>query len=160
VVLPMLLTAIVPKFVTEAQFLEGFALAQAIPGPVFNFSAFLGGCYAGLGGAVVAWLGLFAPGFLLIHAALPFWQTLRSSPAAQISLRGVNAAASGLVIAAVLMLYRHVSTGPQQAIAIICYAVHHWIGPQYFGPKLNAPLTVLLGASLGVPFCAITGACG
>ena len=52
-------------------------LVQAMPGPVFNLSAFLGGVVAGLPGALLAWASLFGPGLLLILAALPFWQEIQ-----------------------------------------------------------------------------------
>ena len=54
-------------------------LAQAMPGPVFNLSAFLGGVVAGLPGALLAWASLFGPGLLLILAALPFWQEIQAT---------------------------------------------------------------------------------
>ena len=73
--------------------------------------------------------------------------------APQAFLKGVNAAASGLVVAAALLLFDHVRTPPQRAIALVCFAVHHFAGPEYFGPKLNAPLTIALGAALGLPLC-------
>ena len=153
VVLPMLLREVVPAFVSNAQFLQGFAFAQAMPGPVFNFSAYLGGVYAGPVGALVAWAGLFLPGLLLIHAALPYWALLRTSDRAADFLRGVNAAASGLVVAAVVLLLESIRSPPQHAIALITFALHHFAGPTLFGPKLNPPLTVLAGAVLGVPLC-------
>jgi len=126
---------------------------QAMPGPMFNFSAFLGAAYAGPVGALLAWCGLFLPGLLLVYAALPWWALATTMPAAQAFLKGVNAAASGLVVAAAVLLVDHIRTPPQRAIALVCFAVHHWAGPDYFGPKLNAPLTILLGALLGIPLC-------
>jgi chromate transporter len=63
--------------VTEAQFFQGFALVQALPGPLFNFSSFLGAVAQGFVGAVVCWVGLFGPGILLIFAFLPFWMKVR-----------------------------------------------------------------------------------
>ena len=144
---------VVPTFVTDAQFLQGFAIVQAMPGPMFNFAAFLGGAYAGLPGALLAWVGLFLPGFLLIYAALPFWALATRSAAAQTFLRGVNAAASGLVVAAVVLLLDHVSLPPQRSIALVAFAVHHFAGEQLVGSKLNPPMTILLGAMLGVPLC-------
>ena len=98
-------------------------------------------------------LPLSFTGLLVIYAALPYWAIATTMPAAQAFLRGVNAAASGLVVAAALLLFDHVDTPPQRAIALICFAVHHFAGAEYFGPKLNAPLTIGLGAVLGVPLC-------
>ena len=84
VVLPMLLRELVytesaEHWLTEADFVRGFGLVQAMPGPVFNLSAFLGGVVAGLPGAVLAWASLFGPGLLLILAALPFWQEIQAT---------------------------------------------------------------------------------
>ena len=153
VVLPLLLPETVPRFVSDRTFLRAFALVQAMPGPMFNFSAYIGGAYAGPFGAIIAWLGLFTPGTLLIYAALPHWAKLRQSKPAQAFLRGVNAAASGLVLAATILLLDHIPAPPQKAIALVTFAVHHFLGPTYFGPKLNPPLTILLGAALGIPLC-------
>ena len=160
VVIPMLINDLVPNVVTNSQFLQGFALVQAMPGPNFSVSAFLGGVYNGPIGALVAWLGMFVPGLLLIHGVLPFWGALRKSQAAQTVLEGVNAAASGLVVAAVVLLWHELCTLPQQAICLVCFAFHYLFGGALVGPKLNAPLTVLLGALLGLPVCALTGQCG
>lgn len=161
VVIPMLINDLVPSVVSNSEFLQGFALVQAMPGPNFSVSAFLGGVYHGPIGALVAWVGMFAPGLLLIHAVLPFWGALRSSQTAQTVLEGVNAAASGLVVAAVILLWHSsLCTLPQQAICVVCFAFHHLFGGALVGPKLNAPLTVLMGAVLGLPVCAWTGQCG
>ena len=56
---------------------QGFALAQSLPGPLFNFSSFVGGAYLGVGGALIAYLGLFGPGVILIFAMMPFWSKMR-----------------------------------------------------------------------------------
>eukprot|EP00322_Chrysochromulina_rotalis_P005077 CAMPEP_0115836710 /NCGR_PEP_ID=MMETSP0287-20121206/4850_1 /TAXON_ID=412157 /ORGANISM="Chrysochromulina rotalis, Strain UIO044" /LENGTH=500 /DNA_ID=CAMNT_0003290207 /DNA_START=1 /DNA_END=1503 /DNA_ORIENTATION=- len=153
VVLPLLLREVVPRFVSDERFLQGFAFVQAMPGPMFNFSAFLGGAYAGPVGALLAWVGLFLPGLLLVYAALPFWAIATTMPAAQAFLTGVNAAASGLVVAAALLLLDHIPAPPQRAIAVICFAVHHFHGAELFGPKLNPPATILIGALLAIPLC-------
>jgi putative chromate ion transporter len=153
VVLPLLLPEVVPRFVSEVQFLQGFAFVQAMPGPMFNFAAYLGGAYAGLIGAIIAWVGLFLPGLLLIYAALPFWAAATTNPGAQAFLKGVNAAASGLVVAAALLMLDVVRTPPQRTIALVCFTIHHWPGKDYFGPKYNAPATVAIGAVLGLPLC-------
>ena len=78
VVLPMLLTQVVgPGWVTEEQFYSGMALTQACPGPLFNFSAYLGAVRAGIPGALSACFGLFFPGCILILAVSPFWLKIR-----------------------------------------------------------------------------------
>ena len=89
VVLPMMLTEVVDTgWVTEEQFLDGFALMLALPGPLFSFSAYLGAVYGGVPGALIAFAGLFLPGVLIIYAVLPFWEGLRRQPLARTALVG------------------------------------------------------------------------
>ncbi|MCZ7566153.1 MAG: chromate efflux transporter [Burkholderiales bacterium] len=105
VVLPLLQAEVVPPgWVTQDAFLAGYGAAQAVPGPLFTFAAYLG---AVAGPAPNGWLGatlclvaIFAPGFLLVVGALPFWDTLRRYARMQGALRGVNAAVVGLLLAA------------------------------------------------------------
>jgi chromate transporter len=105
VVLPLLESAVVtPGWVTPEAFLAGYGATQAVPGPLFTFSAFLG---ASMGPAPNGWIGgllclvaVFLPSFLLVIGALPFWETLRREPKAQAALAGVNAAVVGLLLAA------------------------------------------------------------
>ena len=112
VVLPLLQAAVVlPGWVTESQFLTGYGAAQAVPGPLFTFSAYLGAIEApspnGWIGAIIALLGIYLPSFLLLIGILPFWSSLRNQPAFQAALRGINAAVVGLLLAA---LYQPVWT--------------------------------------------------
>ncbi|MBE3563785.1 MAG: chromate efflux transporter [Hydrogenibacillus schlegelii] len=101
VVLPLLEREVVPTgWVSSEDFMAGYGLAQALPGPLFTFAAFLGGRIAGAAGAVVALLALFLPGLLLMLAALPFWAAVRRFRPARAALSGVNAAVVGLLIAA------------------------------------------------------------
>lgn len=103
VVLPLLeRTFVAPGGVTPEQFLAGYGAAQAVPGPLFTFAAFLGASTHGLVGGLWATLWIFLPGLLLVAAALPFWQTLRADPRAQAALRGANAAVVGLLLAALI----------------------------------------------------------
>lgn len=112
VVLPLLQTEVVgPGWVTNAQFVAGYGATQAVPGPLFTFSAYLGAVMAaepnGWTGAAVALVAIFLPSFLLIAGALPFWDILRSVPAFQSALKGINAAVVGLLLTA---LYKPVWT--------------------------------------------------
>lgn len=105
VVLPLLQTAVVdPGWTNEATFLAGYGVAQAVPGPLFTFAAYLGAVVGpaphGLTGATLALVGIFVPGLLILVGALPFWDALRARPAAQAALRGVNAAVVGILAAA------------------------------------------------------------
>jgi chromate transporter len=105
VVLPLLQAEIVsPGWVTNEQFVAGYGAAQAVPGPLFTFSAYLGFVMQpepnGLAGAALALIAIFLPGILMTIGALPFWDLLRSRESFQSALRGVNAAVVGLLLAA------------------------------------------------------------
>ena len=112
VVLPLLQAEVVPPgWVTAEQFVAGYGAAQAVPGPLFTFAAYLGAVMGprpnGLAGAAVALVAVFLPSFLLIVGALPFWDALRARPGFQAALRGINAGVVGLLLAA---LYQPVWT--------------------------------------------------
>lgn len=108
VVLPLLQAEVVPRqWVSNDVFLAGYGAAQAVPGPLFTFAAFLGAAINPWWGGLIALLAIFTPSFLLIIGALPFWESLRQSPRTQAALAGVNAAVVGLLLAA---LYQPVWT--------------------------------------------------
>lgn len=112
VVLPLLQAEVVaPGWVTNEAFLTGYGLAQAVPGPLFTFAAYLGAVMEptpnGLLGAVIALAAIFLPGLLLVYGTLPFWDALRLRPTAQAAMRGANAAVVGVLGTA---LYSPVST--------------------------------------------------
>jgi len=105
VVLPLLQAEVVgPGLVDREAFLAGYGAAQAVPGPLFTFAAYLGAVQqsgpSGLEGATIALLAIFLPSALLIVGALPFWERLRAAASAQRALLGVNAAVVGLLAAA------------------------------------------------------------
>lgn len=104
VVLPLLQAQVVPAGMDNSTFLAGYGAAQAVPGPLFTFAAFLGAASAqgpgGWLGAIVALLGIFLPSFLLVAGALPLWNGLRRHPAMRSALMGINAAVVGLLLAA------------------------------------------------------------
>ena len=100
VVLPLLEAETVPNLVSETEFLAGYGVAQALPGPLFTFAAYLGQVAAGLPGAVVATIAMFLPGSLILFGVLPFWQQVRANARVQAALVGVNAAVVGLLGAA------------------------------------------------------------
>ena len=117
VVLPMLLTEVVDGgLVTEQQFLDGLALMLALPGPMFSFSAYLGAIAGGVPGMLLALVGLFLPGTLIIYAVLPFWERVRRYPWLRIALVGVNATAIGLVVGVVFLLWARAEPGPAGAV--------------------------------------------
>jgi chromate transporter len=105
VVLPLLQAQVVtPGWVSNETFLAGYGLAQAVPGPLFTFAAYLGAVMGpspnGLAGASIALVALLLPGMLLVYGMLPFWDALRTRPAAQAAMRGTNAAVVGILGAA------------------------------------------------------------
>ena len=101
VVLPLLQKEVVgPGWVTNEQFVAGYGATQAVPGPLFTFSAYLGAVMNGWIGALLALVAIFLPSFLLVVGALPFWDRLRANLSFESVLSGVNAAVVGLLLAA------------------------------------------------------------
>ncbi len=105
VVLPLLHQAVVPPgWINDNGFLAGYGAAQAVPGPLFTFAAYLGTAMQpaprGWVGGVICLLAIYLPSFLLLLGVLPFWDSLRRQTAVQAALRGVNAAVVGLLLAA------------------------------------------------------------
>ena len=154
VVLPLLRTAVVaPGWVSDGAFLAGYGAAQAVPGPLFTFAAYLGAIAAaspgGALGAALALVAIFAPGLLILMGALPFWRVLRLRPRARAAMAGVNAAVVGLLASA---LYDPVWTsavgGPADfAVAAAGFAaLVAWRAP----PLIVVALTAAAGAALGV----------
>lgn len=112
VVLPLLQTAVVSQgWVGNETFLAGYGAAQALPGPLFTFAAFLGGSMhaepSGWLGGMLCLLAIFAPSFFLVMGALPLWEKVRRNVRTQSALAGINAAVVGLLLAA---LYRPIWT--------------------------------------------------
>jgi chromate transporter len=105
VVLPLLQKAVVPPgWIGNDAFLAGYGAAQAMPGPLFTFSAYLGtvmqpGPNGWLGG-LICLLAIYLPSFLLLIGVLPFWDALRRRAGVQSALKGVNAAVVGILLAA------------------------------------------------------------
>jgi chromate transporter len=105
VVLPLLRDAFVPPgWVSDDAFLAGYGAAQAVPGPLFTFAAYLGAIVdanpRGLAGALLGLFGIFLPGILILLGTLPFWEDFRKRAGAQAALRGINAAVVGVLGAA------------------------------------------------------------
>ncbi|KJC50922.1 chromate transporter [Bradyrhizobium sp. LTSP885] len=101
VVLPLLReAAVAPGWISDDAFLTGYGAAQAVPGPLFTFAAYLGAVIGGVPGAIVGLIGIFVPGILVLLAALPFWNSFRKRANAQAMMRGVNAAVVGILGAA------------------------------------------------------------
>ncbi len=105
VVLPLLQAAVVPPgWIGDESFLAGYGAAQALPGPLFSFAAFLGtamnGPPNGIAGGLLCLGAIFLPSYLLVAGSLPFWESLRRNRRARAALAGVNAAVVGLLLAA------------------------------------------------------------
>jgi len=148
VVLPLLREAFVtPGWISDDAFLAGYGAAQAIPGPLFSFAAYLGAVVRpsphGLFGAVLGLIGIFLPGLLILMGTLPFWDALRKRASARAVMRGVNAAVVGLLGAA---LYNPVWTSSVKlpgdfAIALVGFVILTvWRAP---------PIIVVLIGALG-----------
>jgi len=101
VVLPLLEREFVPTgWISEEAFLAGYGAAQAVPGPLFTFAAYIGAVIDGWKGGLLATFAIFLPAFLLILGTLPFWDSLRRNVKVKAALMGVNAAVVGILISA------------------------------------------------------------
>ncbi len=146
VVLPLLQAQVVdPGLVDRDVFLAGYGAAQALPGPLFAISAYLGAEAAGaagaLAGAGVALIGIFLPGALLVLGTLPFWSSLRQWALARRILAGINAAVVGLLAAALYdpVFVEGITNAQTMALAVAAFvALHVWKAP---------PLAVVAGAA-------------
>lgn len=157
VVLPLLEAEVVtPGWTSASSFLAGYGAAQAVPGPLFSFAAYLGaivptGLPAVLG-ALVAVLAIFLPGFLVLVGTLPFWDALRRQPSAQAAMRGANAAVVGLLGAAfydpvwtsAIVAPRDVALALAGFLLLAVWKVQPWI------VVLLVPLATALIAAFGV----------
>ena len=150
VVLPMLQSSVVPAgWVGNDAFLAGYGAAQAVPGPLFSFAAFLGAVMpsplGGWGGGLALLVAIFVPSFLLVAGALPFWESLRQRDGIQRVMAGVNAAVVGILGAA---LYDPVWTSAIHSTADVGLALAAY-GLLVFGrvsPVVVVALSVLVGS--------------
>ena len=142
VVLPLLHASVVePGWVSEDAFLSGYGAAQAIPGPLFAFAAYLGAIMTGWVGAALCLVAIFLPGLLLVLGVLPFWASLGRGALMRACLRGVNAAVVGVLLGA---LYDPVWTkaigGPADfALALVAFALLViWKAPPWLAVLVSA----------------------
>ena len=150
------------SWITEEQFFAGLGVVQAMPGPLFNLSAYIGAVAAKRAGVNVivgvmcCWFGLFGPGVMLIFAVLPFWGKFRKWDVYKRVLPGLNASAVGLVVAAVFSIafkVKDISPFPNASVCIglICTFCAHVIKlPPGTWSLIQAPLVVVLGGLLGL----------
>lgn len=148
-------------WLSDKEFFTGLGLVQSIPGPLFNFSAYLGALiakHAGVNpfiGIAVCWVGLTGPGIILMMVALSLWSTFRQSRLYRDALAGFNAGAAGLVVAASISMYhkvRGLSPFPKASTVII---VSVFCAVRIL--KLPAPIAVLAGGCVGL-LAGVTGA--
>jgi chromate transporter len=147
VVLPLLQQAVVvPGWIAPDAFLAGYGAAQALPGPLFSFAAYLGAAMgpppSGLAGAVLCLAAIYLPSWLLLVGVLPFWDRLRRRAPVQSALRGVNATVVGLLLAALYTpVWTSAITGPGDVgIGLLAFlALVFWHLPPW--------LVVLLGGA-------------
>lgn len=156
VVLPLLEAEVVqPGWVTPDDFLAGYGAAQAVPGPLFTFAAYLGAVLGpepnGILGAALALLAVFLPGFLLLVGVLPFWDRFRAMAPAQSLMQGANAAVVGILGAA---LYSPVFTSAigdmrDFTLALVCFvALTAWKAPPW------AVVTIAAAGGVGLALIA------
>ncbi len=149
VVLPLLESEMVKTaWVGKEAFLAGYGATQAVPGPLFTFSAFLGGVLngpiSGVFGGLLALFSIFLPSFLLVYAILPFWQNLRTKPRIRAALVGINASVVGILFAA---LYQPVFVGGVSGtndfigVIVAFAALMYWRLPPW--------LVVIAGGTIG-----------
>jgi chromate transporter len=156
VVLPLLREAFVsPGWLSDDAFLAGYGAAQAVPGPLFTFAAYLGTVARpephGIAGAALGLFGIFLPGILILVGMLPFWDAFRKRPGAQAAMRGVNAAVVGILGAALYnpVFTTSVQTPPDLAVALVGFVLLiAWRAP---------PLVVVLVSALGGIALSLTG---
>lgn len=146
VVLPLLELEVVPNgWISKTDFLAGYGAAQAIPGPMFAFSSYLGTMIGGIGGAVIALIGIFTPAFLLIVGVIPYWDRLRQIKKVKTALIGVNAAVVGILLAA---LYNPLWTNAIIDAKSFAVAAALFVGMTFW--KLPAWGVVILGTLGGI----------
>jgi chromate transport protein ChrA len=163
VVIPLLREYVVAEgWVSPRDFLIGLAIIQAFPGPNFNFAVYLGsltaiyGGYASAWGALVAYIGIFVPGLVTVHGEMGLWSALRSKIWVKSALRGINAAAVGLIYTAVYRLWQigWIDEGFQEGVSLandpwwVVVTATSYVGGYWFG--LNAPMAIALGAIMGL----------
>ncbi len=152
VVLPLLQAEVVPPgWVGGDAFLAGYGAAQALPGPMFAFAGYLGAVAVpgaegagGWAGGLIALIAIFLPSFLILTAALPYWQLLRAKPALRTSLAGVNAAVVGLLLAVFIdpVVTSSVLAASDLAIVVVGVGLLAW-------QRVPVWLIVVLSASAG-----------
>ena len=153
VVLPLLREELVPRhWLSDEQFLAGYAAAQAVPGPLFSFAGYLGAAMhewpRSITHALLALTALFLPGYLFLVGALPFWDRLRRRADAQAALRGANAAVVGVLLGALIdpLITGTIHSALDAVIAAAAFVALLWRAPAW---AIVLPLAMIgqIGAS-------------
>jgi chromate transporter len=154
VVLPLLQAEVVaPGWVGPGTFLAGYGAAQAVPGPLFTFAAYLGAVAGpaphGVVGAAIALVAIFLPGLLLVYGMLPYWDALRTRPLAQAAMRGTNAAVVGILGSALYdpVWTSAVGTARDYAVAVLAFGL---LTVGRTPPWMVVALTALGGVALAL----------
>ncbi|KAF4463353.1 chromate ion transporter [Fusarium albosuccineum] len=163
VVIPLLREYVVAEgWVSPRDFLIGLALIQAFPGPNFNFAVYLGsltainGGYNSVAGALIGFVGIFAPGLVLVHGTMGLWGAIRGWRWVKAAVRGVNAAAVGLIYTAVYRLWQigYIDEGYRNGTSL---AVEPWwvvtTATSFFGSMwlgVSPPVAILTGGIMGM----------
>lgn len=155
VLIPLMYTEFVDfkGYLSAEEFLSGFAIVQALPGPVFSFCAFIGtltmreyGIFGQIIGSFVATLGIFLPGTFLIFFVIRFWEQLKKYRIVRASLEGISAVSSGMVAASAIMLYHPIeNTILNLGIVIATFVL-------LLFTRIPAPVLILTGLGLGFIF--------
>ncbi|ROT42331.1 hypothetical protein SODALDRAFT_12670 [Sodiomyces alkalinus F11] len=163
VVIPLLREYIVAEgWVPARDFLLGLAIIQAFPGPNFNFAVYLGALTAAnagqhsVAGAVVGWLGIFAPGLILVHGTMGIWNAIRGWRWVRSVVRGLNASAVGLIYTAVYRLWQigYIDEGYEQGTSLalepwwVVVTATSFVGGYWF--NVSPPVAILMGAVMGM----------
>ncbi|TPX34897.1 hypothetical protein SmJEL517_g02563 [Synchytrium microbalum] len=161
VVVPLLQTYVTsPGWLSDREYLVGLAVINALPGPLFNFAAYCGALAlrqnvgTAICGAVLGFIGIFTPGLILMAALLPIWRRFRNLKTLQIIFKGMNAAAAGLVFAAVYLLWNKAISGRAAGTVVGSYplftilAAFSFVAAGY--TKIPAPVVIIIGGVVGI----------
>ena len=153
VLVPLLYTEFVEfkEYLSSQEFLSGYGLVQAIPGPVFSFSSYVGaismremGVHVQIVGALASAAGIFLPGTLLIFFVIRFWENLKKYRIVKASMEGIHAVSSGMVIAATFLIYE-----PMDHILLNYFVMLGTVLTLYF-TKIPTPIIIVVGLILGL----------
>lgn len=146
VVLPLLEVQFVQSgLMSSSDFLTGYGMTQAVPGPLFTFASYIGMMIAGVPGAIIATIAIFLPAFLLIVGAMPFWLTLNQFPRLRGAIAGANAAVVGILAAA---FFHPIATETiENGLDIVISAIFLWCLMRW---KMPPYLLVLIGLCIGI----------